>query len=353
MIQLGEDYLKRFKEFDSHSSVFKIDEPKYGFKAFIAIHREKKNIPAFGATRYRSYKTEEDAIANVLNLSKLMSYKSAFASFPFTGGKAVIVPEDGIKEDKKELIFSVYADYLNQLNRRFVTGSDIGVSKKDVEIMRRQSDFIVGLTVFPALYTAISVYQSIEVALKDVFGSADIKGKTIAIQGLGKTGFWIMEKLANAGANLIVSDFNQDILDKVKNDFKNVSVVDPDKIIEQEVDIFCPCAIGGVINNQIIDKLKSKIIVGSANLQLEDDSVDEILYQKGITYIPDYIANAGGLISVVDEYQNGLGEESRIIKKIYQNTDKLSEAIKKSKINKVSILKSSKEITFENYELNS
>ncbi|MBI2038012.1 MAG: hypothetical protein HYT15_03760 [Candidatus Magasanikbacteria bacterium] len=306
---------KNLKEFDSHALVVELDEPSVGLKGFIAIDRKAENFPALGATRLWKYPLEEDALNDALRLAKLMGKKSAMAGLPYTGAKAVLMlPEEGIKN--REEYFKVYAQKVNELSGQFITGTDVGLTDNDLEIMSKNSKFVIGMNVPAAYYTAVGVFNVIRESLEYKFGSENISSRTFAIQGLGKTGYELLKLLYAEGAKIFVSEINIDILEQVCRDFPLVKKVLPADIHKQEVDVFCPCAMSHSINSRTVSELKCVIVAGSANNQLEDEEAGEKLHKMGIVYAPDYLSNSGGLISVVDQFENKKHDNKRILLKL-------------------------------------
>ncbi len=306
---------KNLKEFDDHALVVKLDEPSVGLKGFIAIDRKAENLPALGATRLWKYSSEEDAINDALRLAKLMGKKSALAGLPYTGAKAVLMlPEEGIKN--REEYFKVYAQKVNELSGQFITGTDVGLTDDDLEIMSKNSKFVIGMDVPAAHYTAVGIFNAIQASLEYKFGSENISGRTFAIQGLGKTGYELLKLLYAEGAKVFVSEINIGILEQVCRDFPLVKKVLPEDIHKQEVDVFCPCAMSHSINSHTVNELKCAIVAGSANNQLENALVGEKLHKLGIVYVPDYLSNSGGLISVVDQFENKKHNNKRILLKL-------------------------------------
>lgn len=306
---------KNLKEFDGHALVVRLDEPSVGLKGFIAIDRKKDNFPALGATRLWKYPSEEDALNDALRLAKLMGKKSAMAGLPYTGAKAVLMfPEEGIKNRKE--FFKVYAQKINELSGQFITGTDVGLTDDDLEIMSKNSKFVIGTGVPAAYFTAVGIFKGIQASLEYKFGSGNISGRTFAIQGLGKTGCELLKLLYAEGAIIFVSEINIDVLERVCYDFPLVKKVSPEDIHKQEVDVFCPCAMSHAINSSTVGELKCAVVAGSANNQLQGASAGEKLHKLGIVYVPDYLANSGGLISVVDQFENKKHDNKRILLKL-------------------------------------
>lgn len=325
--------IKNLPEFDGHHSVVALKDPKTGLKGFIAFHKNSKNIPSFGATRLWKYRNEKEAIRDALRLSKLMSYKSAMAGLKYGGAKATIVKNDKYPKDK---VLKKYATELNKLSGRFITGADVGIDLSDVKNMKAVSRYIVGVKSNPAKYTALGIFVSVETLCEEAFGTPNIKGRTFAIQGAGTIGYEFLKLIYKRAKKVYISDTNKERTKFIKNLFPKVTIVAPDKIHKQLVDIYMPCALSHSLNKKTIKYLRCKIIVGAANNQLESKSVAEEIHKKGILYGPDYVVNAGGLISVVDEYENKDFNAKRIEKKVKNIKNTLIKIIKASKEENIS-----------------
>ncbi len=307
----------RFPEFDGHALVVPIADKKSGLRGFIAIHRDGGT--SLGATRLWRYDSETDALRDALRLSRLMSYKSAVAGLNYGGAKAALMlPPGGIKDRK--LFFETYASFVDSLNGQFVTGTDVGVTDEDVRVMRRKTPFVIGSKVDPAYYTAVGIVGGIEVALQHVFGSPSIKGRSFAIQGIGKVGGNVVAMLYREAQKIYVADTDTAKVSALKKKFPRIIAVPSSLILEQSVDVVVPCALSGALNRRSITKLKCRIVAGSANNQLARDhrkpDVGTLLHRRGILYAPDYVVNVGGFVSVVDEFVHGKPAKQRILKKI-------------------------------------
>lgn len=322
--------VKELPEFDNHQFVGFIGDEMSGLCGFIAIHRGGLKNPSFGATRIWKYLTEEEALQDALKLSKTMSYKSAMAGLKYGGAKGVIIANFPDTQSKRKVL-KTYAQKINYLSGHFITGADVGITEKEVNLMRRVSPYVVGIKVDPVKFTVIGLFNSLRVCLKEVFGNEDIQNRSFSIQGLGKVGLGLLEKIAKDAARIIVCDIDPEKAKVAKRKFPKIMVVDPSEIDKQKVDVFSPCALSNCINHKNISLLDCKIIVGGANCQLENNQIGEILYKLGILYAPDYIVNAGGLISVVDEFENNDYREKRIILKVENIKNTLSGIFELSK----------------------
>jgi leucine dehydrogenase len=279
-----------------HEKVLFGHEPKSGYRGIIAIHSTACG-PAVGGTRVWNYQNEDDALTDVLRLSRGMTYKNALAGLPLGGGKAVILGEN--KTLDRDAIFSAHGRFVEALNGQFVTAEDVGTSPSDMEIVRRETIHVAGLlsrTGDPSPFTARGVFRALQAAAKYLWDREDLSGVTVALQGCGHVGYHLAKNLHTAGAKLIVSDIDVQKTSRLVEEF-NAEVVATERIPEVRADVFAPCALGGVVNDQTIPELRARIVVGAANNQLLEDRHGDVLRERGILYVPDYAANAGGVFS--------------------------------------------------------
>lgn len=309
-----------FTQIKEYEQVMFCNDEKTGLKAIIAIHNTTLG-PALGGCRMQPYQTVEEALFDVLRLSKGMTYKCIAADVDFGGGKAVIIGDP--RKDKTPELFRAFGQFVESLNGRFYTGTDMGTTPDDFVHAMKETSCIVGV---PEEYggsgdssvpTALGVIYGIQATNKVLWGSDDLHGKTYAIQGLGKVGLKVAERLLEEGADLYVCDINpsaiESILSYAKKLGAGVKVVQGREIYQTDADVFVPCAFGNVVNDDTVDALKVKAIVGSANNQLLDVRHGQRLREKGILYAPDYIVNAGGLIQVADELYGS--NKARVLQK--------------------------------------
>jgi len=300
--------IEKLPEFDNHESVSSFEDKASGLKGFIAIHRRNGDFPSFGATRFWHYDRPEEALKDALRLSQMMSYKAALAGLPYGGAKGVIISpspdNNSISPQKKADILKAYANQVNYLGGRFITGTDVGITQEDLSIMAAHSPYMVGLHADPTKFTALGLFESIKICLQRVFGTNNIEGRSFAIQGIGKIGRAIAELLYQEGAKIFATDLKEKRLKELKRKLPRINLVAPSDIHKQKVDCFCPCALSGSLNKKTVPQLRCKIVAGGANNQLESNSIGRLLFERDILYAPDYLVNAGGLISVVDEYEN-------------------------------------------------
>ena len=302
---------KHIKEIDGHNLIAYISDKKVGLEGYIAIHRKNSSHPSFGATRLWNYSLNDDAIKEALRLSRAMSYKSALAGLPCGGGKAVLMSKKDAFTHRKEYLKS-YAKKVNLLGGNFITGSDVGITRDDVMLMRKVSPYFVGVKTNPEKFTAMGLLYGLETCLLSVFGSEDLANRSFAIQGVGKIGTEFLKLIYSKAKEIYVADIDTLRVGEIKKMFPGVIVVTPQEIHKVAVDIFSPCALSNCINHRNVAELKCKAIVGGANNQLENSSIGSLLHRIGIVYAPDYVVNAGGLISVYDEYEYGNTRVKRV-----------------------------------------
>ena len=316
--------------YDYEQLVFCQDKTS-GLKAIIAIHDTTLG-PALGGTRMWNYATEEEAIEDALRLAKGMTYKNAAAGLNLGGGKTVIIG-DPLK-DKNEEMFRAFGRFIQGLNGRYITAEDVGTTVADMDLIHEETNYVTGISEAfgssgnPSPVTAYGVYVGMKAAAKEAFGSDSLEGKTVAVQGVGNVAYTLCEYLHKEGAKLIVADINQSSVDRVVNAFGAVQV-DVNDIYSVEADIFAPCALGAIINDNTIPQLKAKVIAGSANNQLRETTHGDLIHEMGIVYAPDYVINSGGVINVADEL-NGYNAE-RAMKRVATIYDKIERIFEISK----------------------
>lgn len=327
-----------FEEMKAHGHeqvIFNYDKTT-GLKSIIAIHDTTLG-PALGGCRMWNYASTEEALYDVLRLSKGMTYKCGVSGVPHGGGKAVIIGDP--KEDKSDELFQAFGSFVETLKGRFYTGTDVGTVGMDFVSASKQTNFLVGLpeeyggSGNSAIITAFGVWKAIKATALEVFGNDSLKGLAIAVQGLGKVGQCLVDHLYSEGAKLTVTDISPDNINLVLQKYPDIQVVSPDKIYEVECDIFSPNALGAVINDETIPKLKCSAIAGAANNVLAEEYHGLVLHEKGILYAPDYVANAGGLIQVADELH--VFNKDRAFKKASLIYDILGKIFKISKVQNI------------------
>lgn len=293
-------------EFKDHEQVVFCSDKKVGLRAIIAIHNTTLG-PSLGGTRMWNYTTEEDALHDVLRLSRGMTYKAAIAGLNLGGGKAVIL--GNAEQEKTEALFRTYGKFVDTLGGRYITAEDVNTDVRDMEWVRMETRHVTGISRAlggsgdPSPVTGLGVYVGMKACAHEVFGSDSLKGKKIAIQGAGKVASYLAEHLSKEGAKVYITDIVESRVKSVVKRLKAI-YVKPEKIYEVPVDIFAPCALGGILNDDTIPKLRCKIVAGGANNQLLDEKKSSLqLIDRGILYAPDYAINAGGLINVANELE--------------------------------------------------
>ena len=328
--------IERLPEFDDHELILRLQDTSTGLKGFIAIHTTNPG-PAVGGTRFWYYKNEQEALQDALRLSRAMTYKCALANVPYGGGKAVLMAPKGLSEKKKlkiEKYLVAYTKRLNILDGHFFTGEDVGISEQDIEILARNSTSIVGrpsIGGLPSYWAALSVFESMRAALKIACDSDSFEGRSVAIKGVGNVGYDLCELLSTAGATILAADVNPDRIQKLQTRFPDIRIVSPALIHKQTVDIYSPCALNADLTLRTIKELDCKIVCGSANNQLATDKDSARLFKRGIMYIPDYVANAGGLINVVDELHSGGYDKERVTRNVSQVRETVLHILSESK----------------------
>ncbi|MGD8189100.1 Glu/Leu/Phe/Val family dehydrogenase [Brevibacillus ginsengisoli] len=293
------DYLQRY---DYEQLVFCQDETS-GLKAIIAIHDTTLG-PALGGTRMWTYNTEEDAIIDALRLARGMTYKNAVAGLNLGGGKTVIIGDP--RKHKSEELFRAFGRFVQGLNGRYITAEDVGTTVADMDLIHQETDYVTGVSPAfgssgnPSPVTAYGVYRGMKAAAKLAYGSDSLSGKVIAVQGVGNVAYNLCRHLHEEGADLIVTDINEENVGRAVNEF-GAKAVGVNEIFGVDCDIFSPCALGAIINDDTIPLLKAKVIAGAANNQLKEERHGDLIHEKGLIYAPDYVINAGGVINVADE----------------------------------------------------
>ena len=317
------EIFSKMEEYDYEQLIFCQDKSS-GLKAIIAIHDTTLG-PALGGTRIYDYKTDEEAIIDALRLARGMTYKNAAAGLELGGGKAVIIGDP--KKIKSEALFRAFGRFVEGLNGRYITGEDMNMTQQDAAYVNCETNYIVGLETGsgnPSPITAYGVFKGMQAAVNEIYGSDDLKGKTVALQGLGAVGRILAELLHEAGAKLIVTSRDQAKVGKAVAEL-GATAVGPDEIYGVECDVFSPCAIGAIINDKTIEQLKCRIIAGAANNQLAEPRHGDILHEKGILYVPDYVINSGGVINIIDDISGREYSKENAMK----NTAKIYDACKK------------------------
>lgn len=296
-----------------YEQVVRCEDPESGLKALIAVHDTTLG-PALGGLRMWPYASWDDALFDVLRLSKGMTYKSAVAETGLGGGKSVILGNP--KTQKSEKLFLAMGRFVDSLDGAYITAEDVGTSVEDMVIVRRATKWVTGLphamrsSGDPSPWTALGCYRGIVACLEEVFGSGDARGRTVAIQGCGHVGRYLAQHLAKAGARLLLADISPERVQEVAKETGG-TVVDPAEILFTGCDVLAPCALGAVFNDDTIPRLKTRIVAGAANNVLLKEEHGQKLRAAGVLYAPDYVINAGGIINVSIEVEKGGYNEAR------------------------------------------
>jgi leucine dehydrogenase len=289
-------FLHGYPDFDGHEQVLRVTDPQSGLRAIIALHDTTLG-PAMGGCRMWPYENDEAALTDVLRLSRGMSYKAAMAGIAGGGGKSVIIGNPAT--DRSEALFRAFGRAIDALGGRYLTGEDVGVTVENMNWAASETPYVLGSGDRggdPGPVTAHGIYVGIRAALRHRFGHDDLDGVTVAVQGMGSVGAGLCDLLHQGGARLVIADVNEATVAEGVRRFK-ADVVAPDEIYGVEADVFAPCALGAVINDDTVVQLRCAIVAGSANNQLHQDRHGEILRQRNILYAPDYVINAGGIIA--------------------------------------------------------
>jgi leucine dehydrogenase len=315
-----------------HKKVVFCNDPDTGLKAIIALHDTTLG-PALGGVRMWNYNSESEALEDVLRLSKGMTYKAAIAGLNVGGGTAVIIGDS--RRQKTEALMRSFGRFVKNLNGEFIAGEDVGTTVRDMEYIRMETQHVTGVPESlggagnPAPYTAKGVYLGIKACVKEIFGTDELAGRSVVVQGTGNVGEHLVELLRSENVEVYVTDINEDRMRVIARKYK-AKAIEADKIFSIGADIYAPCALGATINDKTLKTMKFAIIAGSANNQLADEKVHgQLLHDKGILYAPDYLINAGGIISCYSEL-TGFGKKRTIqlTENIYEAT---REVIKLSK----------------------
>jgi leucine dehydrogenase len=287
-------------EFDDHEQVCQFADPPTGLRAVVAVHSTALGT-AVGGTRFKTYDGEQGALDDALRLSRAMSYKCALAGLPVGGGKAVIMGDPAVL--RSDALLHAFGGYLNRLGAVFATGEDVGMSLRDIETVGQVTPFVGGTSRGagdPSVHTAAGVMSGLRAVLSRALGREDFNGVRVAIQGLGAVGWGLAERLHAAGADLIVADIRPDAVEQAVARFR-AAAAPTDAIHAAEADIFSPCALGGGITEQTAANVRARAVAGAANNQLASPRAGEILADRGVLYAPDYVINAGGVMSGIEE----------------------------------------------------
>ena len=292
-----------------HEQVVACHEPSCGYRGIIAIHDTTLG-PALGGTRFWNYASDHDALIDVLRLSRGMTYKAAVAGLNLGGGKAVILGDPRTLD--REAIFRAHGRFVESLGGRYITAEDVGTSEADMEYVHMETDHVSGLpgaSGDPSPITAFGTFQGIRAAVHERFGADTLRGRRVSVQGVGHVGYHLCRFLREAGASVVVTDIDRERVLRVVEEFEAEAVA-PDAIYDVEADVYAPCALGATVDDATIPRLRVQIIAGAANNVLAEPRHGHELHEREILYAPDYVINAGGLISVYGEVQGWTRERA-------------------------------------------
>ena len=288
-----------------HEQVVFCQDTRTGLKAIIGIYSTALG-PGLGGTRFYPYASEDEALGDVLRLSKAMAYKNALAGLDLGGGKAVIIGDPA--QVKTEALLRAYGRFVASLGGRYITACDVGTRSEDMDIIARECRYVTGRTTAnggagdSSVLTALGVMQGMRAAADHAWGGTSLRGRTVGVEGVGKVGHRLVDHLIEAGAHVVLCDVNADAIQAVRARHPDVRAVDGiDALVATELDILAPCAMGGTLTEHVVDALTARIVCGAANNQLAHHGIEKLLADRGIIYAPDYVVNAGGVIQVADE----------------------------------------------------
>ncbi|GAB3304483.1 Glu/Leu/Phe/Val dehydrogenase dimerization domain-containing protein [Luteimonas notoginsengisoli] len=311
-----------------HEQVVFCHNKDAGLKAIIAIHNTVLG-PALGGTRMWPYKSEAEALNDVLRLSRGMTYKNAVAGLDIGGGKAVIIGDPST--DKSEALFRAFGQFVQSLGGRYITAEDVGIDVNDMELVYRETEFVTGVHQVhggsgdPSPFTAYGALQGLMATLNKKFGDEEVGKYSYAVQGLGHVGMEYVKLLKERGAKLFVTDINKTLVDKAVNEY-GAEAVGADEIYDVNADVYSPCALGGTLNEQTLPRFKFKVVCGPANNQMATNAIGDELEKRGILYAPDYAVNAGGVMNVALEITGYNRERAmRMMRTIYHNLARIYE----------------------------
>jgi valine dehydrogenase (NAD+) len=290
-----------------HEQVVFCNDPASGLKAIIALYSTALG-PGLGGTRFYPYATEEQALRDVLNLSRGMAYKAAVTGLDLGGGKAVIIGDPSV--DKSEALLRAYGRFVQSLGGRYLTACDVGTYSEDMDVVARECDFVTGRTIEhggagdSSVLTAYGVFQGMLAAAEVAWGTPSLAGRRVGVAGVGKVGHHLVQHLLDDKAEVVITDVDEQAVHRITAVHPQVDVVvDNDALVASDIDVYAPCALGDAINDDSVQAIKARVICGGANNQLAHPGIEDILESRGILYAPDYCVNAGGLVQVADELE--------------------------------------------------
>lgn len=289
--------------FMGHEQVVFCQDEETGLKAIIGIHSTVLG-PALGGTRMWNYANDAEALRDVLRLSRGMTYKASISGLNLGGGKAVIIGDS--RQHKTDELMKKFGEFVNSLSGRYITAEDVGINTHDMEMVKQMTDHVTGIPESmggsgdPSPVTAYGVFMGMKAAAKYRWGSDDLGGKKVLVQGVGHVGETLVKHLTESGARVMINDIHEDTLERIAGTYQAEIV--RDNIYNLDMDIYAPCALGATVNDETIPMLKAQVIAGAANNQLADElRHGKMLQEKGVVYAPDFLINAGGLINVYSE----------------------------------------------------
>jgi valine dehydrogenase (NAD+) len=317
-----------FSQETGHEQVVFCQDKQTGLRAIIGIYSTALG-PALGGTRFHPYASEDEAIHDLLELSRAMAYKNSLAGLDLGGGKAVIWGDP--TEIKTEALLRAYGRFVHSLGGRYITACDVGTYVQDMDVIARETRFVTGRSEAhggagdSSVLTAFGVFQGMRAAAEHAWGVSSLHGQRVGIAGLGKVGRRLTRHLLDDGATVVATDISEQALEWARTNHPEMQLVDDTtKLITEEIDIYAPCALSGALSDETVPLLNAKVVAGAANNQLAHPGIDKMLADRGILYAPDYLVNAGGVIQVADEIEGFNFERAKLrASKIYDTTRRL------------------------------
>jgi leucine dehydrogenase len=318
------------------------NDSRTGLKSIIAMHSTVLG-PATGGCRMWAYETEEEALTDVLRLSKGMTYKNAISGLNWGGGKAVIIAPKGVepKVFKTRALLERYGEYVNRLGGNYITAKDVGIGSDDLRIVKSKTKHVLGIdgeqgsSGDPSPATAWGVYHGMKAAAKVALGAKNLSGLTVSLQGLGSVAYYLLEHIVADGAKVVACDIDQAAIERATKKY-NIEIVSPEKIYDVPCDIFGPSALGASINSKTLPRLQTKIIAGAANNQLATHEDGLEVERRGIVYAPDYAINAGGVINIYyEQIGNGNYDKRKAFEHIAGIENTVTEILTRAKAEKL------------------
>jgi valine dehydrogenase (NAD+) len=311
-----------------HEQVVFCQDMQSGLHAIIAIFSTALG-PALGGTRFYPYQSEEAALADVLNLAKGMAYKNAIAGLDLGGGKAVIIGDPATT--KSEALLRAYGRFVASLGGRYITACDVGTYVEDMDVVARECPYVTGRPIQSggggdsSLLTAFGVFNGMRAAAEHTWGTTELRGRRVGVEGVGKVGHRLVELLLDAGAEVVICDVSEQAVDRVRARHPAVAVAaDRRELVREAIDIYAPCALGGTLDDDTVTALRAKVVCGGANNQLAHAGIEKRIADRGILYAPDYVVNAGGVIQVADELAGfNLDRAKANASKIFETTRRI------------------------------